>query len=257
MTFGRFWRWATAVVAILLPACAGPSAAGRGTPLFNGRDFTGFYTWLKTQGVDRDPDGVFAVANGEVRVSGREFGYFATKRDYENYRLTAEFKWGVEAHPPRKDNARDSGILFHVQGPDAVWPKSIEFQIIEGGTGDILAVAGASCDFDESMRPFLAGNLSPDGKRLAGGRINWWGRSPEWKDVLGFRGPRDLEKPLGEWNTVELIADGGSFTFFVNGTLAAKGTGAEPRKGRILFQSEGAEIVFRDIRLQPLDARPR
>ena len=42
---------------------------------------------------------------------GEEFGYIVTKKEYENYYLRAEFKWGEETYEPRKDKARDSGIL--------------------------------------------------------------------------------------------------------------------------------------------------
>jgi hypothetical protein len=40
------------------------------------------------------------------------------------------------------DKARDSSLLFHVTGEDKVWPHSIEFQMIDGGTGDIILVGG-------------------------------------------------------------------------------------------------------------------
>jgi hypothetical protein len=39
---------------------------------------------------------------------------------------------------------------------------------------------------------------------------------------------------------------------YVNGKLANEGTDAFPASGKILFQSEGAEIFFRDIKLYPL-----
>ena len=40
--------------------------------------------------------------------------------------------------PP--DVARDSGVCFHVQPPDVVWPVSVECQIQEGDTGDTLYI---------------------------------------------------------------------------------------------------------------------
>lgn len=75
-----------------------------------------------------------------MHVSGAEFGYFITEKEYENYYLHVVFRWGEQTHEPRKDKARDSGVLFHVNGEDKVWPHSIEFQMIEGGTGDIIVV---------------------------------------------------------------------------------------------------------------------
>lgn len=241
-------RWSLVFAAAALAGCASRELR------FNGKNLDGFYTFLKEHGLNEDPDGVFTVKDGVIRVSGQHYGYFSTIEEYENYHLTVEFKWGTETYPPRKENARDSGILFHMAGEDKVWPKSLEFQIIEGGTGDIILVGGASMDFDESLRPRLAGkNMhSPDGKRLIRGRVNWEHRAPDWKDVLGFRGPKDLERPVGEWNTLELICKDGTFTYLVNGQVVVRGRGAEPRRGRILLQSEGAELFFRKFELRPL-----
>lgn len=233
---------------LLLTACSSRELR------FNGQDLSGFYTFLKERGMDSDPEGVFTVKDGVIHVSGKEYGYFATVREYENYHVSVEYKWGPETHPPRKANARDSGLLFHMAGPDKVWPKSIEYQIIEGGTGDIILVDGAAMDLDESLRPRFASNVktSPDGKKVVRGRVNWEHRAADWKDVLGFRGPKDLEKPVGEWNRMELIADGATFTYILNGHVVVKGKGAEPRKGKLLLQSEGAEIHFRNFVLKPL-----
>ncbi len=225
--------------------------------LFNGRDLSNLYAFLKEKGRGNDPGRVFSVADGLIRVSGAEYGYIATEKEFENYHLTVEFKWGAETHPPRKEKARDSGLLFHFTGDDKIWPKSLEFQIIEGGTGDIILVGGASMDYDEALKPLFAAKnmVSEDGKRIIRGRINWPGRSPEWKDVAGFRGREDLEKPVGEWNILELLAEGGSFIYRVNGKQVVKGTGAQPAKGKILLQSEGAELFFRRIELRPLRKR--
>src|SRR5271154_2226248 len=121
-------------------AFAGGPKLGPKIKLFNGKNLDGFYTYLDKQGKNKDPDGVFRVENGAVHVSGGEFGYFITEKEYENYYLHVIFKWGQQTHPPREGKARDSGVLFHVNGEDKVWPHSIEFQMIEGGTGDIILV---------------------------------------------------------------------------------------------------------------------
>src|SRR5206468_140379 len=77
------------------------------------------------------------------------------------------------------------------------------------------------------------------------GRYNWWGRDPEWKDALGFRGRRDVESPAGEWNRMEVICDGDRITNVVNGHVVNVGTRSSLTQGKIQFQSEGAEILFR------------
>ena len=89
-------------------------------------------------------------------------------------------------------------------------------------------------------------------REFEGGRINWFGRDPEWADRLGFRGGQDVESPLGEWTRLEVIADGDRVTNVVNGTVVNEGTRSSLTEGQILVQSEGAEIYFRRIDLEPL-----
>src|SRR5437870_3274566 len=68
--------------------------------LFNGKDLTNFYTYLAKYGKNNDPEKVFTVVDGAIRVSGKVFGCFTTEKEFENYRLVTEFKWGEETHPP-------------------------------------------------------------------------------------------------------------------------------------------------------------
>src|SRR6267143_6592214 len=75
------------------------------------QDRSSFYSYLRDFGVDKDPDQVFTLANGALRISGQHYGYLATKRNYQNYRLVAEFKWDEKIWPPRLNNACDSGVL--------------------------------------------------------------------------------------------------------------------------------------------------
>jgi hypothetical protein len=69
---------------------------------------------------------------------------------------------------------------------------------------------------------------------------------------LGYRDPQhEVEKPHGEWNQLELITDGDSIKYLVNGKVVNEGTRAVPSKGRIVFQSEGAEVFYRNIEIRP------
>lgn len=236
----------TRILAVCLLVLAQLAAAdpplGPPVQIFNGKNLEGFYTYLDKHGVNRDPDGVFRVEDGEIRVSGAGgYGYFITEKEYENYYLLVEFRWGDETHPPREGKARDSGILFHASGEDRIWPRSIEFQMIEGGTGDIILVGGTS--------------LTVRGETRSRGRFDRFGKGP-WQDVAGYRDPvKELEKPHGEWNRLELWAEGDRVRFHVNGVLANEGSGASVTRGKILFQSEGAEVFFRRIELRPILAK--
>jgi hypothetical protein len=61
-----------------------------------------------------------------------------------------------------------------------------------------------------------------------------------------------VENPAGQWNTLECVCAGDSITNILNGKIVNKGTGASHTKGKILFQSEGAEVFFKRIELLPL-----
>jgi hypothetical protein len=217
---------------------------GAAIVLFDGRDLTNFDTFLKEHGMNNDPDHVFRVEDGVIHISGNEFGYLITKQEFANYYLRAEFKWGEGTYAPRAGQARDSGILYHVQGPQKVWPTSIEFQIIEGGTGDFWMTDGGALTGPNGVRV-----TGPLGSALKIDRI---GKGP-WNNVAGYRDPvGELEKPHGEWNLLELVAQGDHVKQFVNGKLANEGSAAFPSSGKILFQSEGAEVFFQKIKMYPL-----
>jgi hypothetical protein len=212
-----------AAAALLAPARAFAVPEGEGIQLFNGRNLEGFYTYLQSHGKNSDPDGIFTVHDGMVHVLGKEFGYICTDKEYENYHLIVEFKWGEKRWPPRENAKRDSGVLLHCVGPDKVWMKSIECQIQEGDTGDFWLVDGTS--------------LTCGGKPHTGDRVIK---------------QKDAEKPTGEWNVVEVICDGDKIQNIVNGVLVNEGTAASVTKGKIILQSEGAEVFYRKIELRPL-----
>ena len=217
---------------------------GPAVVLFDGKDLSQFDTFLPSVGLNADPNHVFTIENGVVHVSGTEMGYFITKQEYKNYYLRAEFKWGEGTFGSRAGQARDSGILYNIQGPNKVWPRSVEFQINEGCTGDFWMTDGAALTGKDGVRV-----IGPEGKAL---KIDRFNKGP-WKNVVGFRDAvNEVEKPHGEWNVVELVNRDGHVWQYVNGKLANEGTDAFPSSGKILFQSEGAEVFFRDIKLYPL-----
>lgn len=231
--------------------------------LFNGKNLNGWYTYLEGQGRDNDPNKVFTVNKGLLTISGEVFGCITTNDEYENYKLVAEFKWGETTHGSRVGKAMDSGILLHSVGEDGAasgyWMYSIECQLIEGGTGDIIVVGNGTPEFSvtcpvDSKRQDKGYVFKPGGEMvtLNGNRVDWYGRDPNWKDVKGFRGANDIEKPAGEWNTIECVVQGGEIIINLNGKLVNHAFDVQPRKGRIQVQSEGAEIIFRRIDLRQL-----
>ena len=233
--------------------------------VFNGKDLTGLYKWVKDRGRDNDPKDVFTVKDGLLRISGEELGCVTSTDEFENFHLIMEFKWGEKTWAGRKDAARDSGMLVHSTGEDGaysgIWMHSIECQMIEGGTGDLLVVGDSTDNFHLTAltAPELdknCGVYKPGGqpRTITSGRINWWGRDPEWQDVKGFRGKQDVEKPIGEWNRYECIAQGDKITVLLNGVTVNAAFDVKPSRGRIQIQSEGAELFVRRVDVVPLAA---
>jgi hypothetical protein len=264
------------------PARPGTVSAGTGATgsapafaepvrLFNGRNLDGFYTYIRDRGRDQDPNHVFTVADGMIRVSGQEWGCLTTRDEFENYLLVVEYKWGSVTWPHRVKNARDSGILLHSVGEDGgyerTWMHSIECNVIEGGTGDFIVVGDGSDRYALTAsvgKEQVAGCHYYDPKGAGGvatihaGRLNWFARDPDWKDVKDFRGRHDVEKPAGEWNRVECLAAKDRIMIKLNGVLVNACRDVRPRRGRIQLQSEAAEIFFRRVELRrvPGDAHP-
>ena len=230
------------------PLLAADAGNGSGwIRLFNGRNLEGFDTFLKTKGLNNDPEKVFQVQDGMLHISGAEYGYVITRKEYEKYHLRAEFKWGEGTYAPRAGRARDSGILFHVVGPNDVWPQSIEYQMIEGRTGEIILVGDGTS--------ITVGGVTVTRGKDKGTHIARQNQGP-WQDVAGYRDPKmEYENPHGEWNVMELFADGDTIKFVVNNKVANQGSGAKPARGKILFQSEGAEVWFRNMELRPLSKK--
>jgi hypothetical protein len=165
-------------------------------------------------------------------------------------------------------------VLVHGEGPlgntgrdmNGPWIRSIEAQVIEGGTGDFILVAGHEPS-GAAITPTIVVRarkdqdgedvFAPEGapRTFTQGRINWFGRDPDWRDTLGFRGAGDVESPAGEWTRLEVTCRGSGLTVHVNGVRVNTGTDASVSAGRIMLQSEGAEIYFRRVELLPLTER--
>jgi hypothetical protein len=181
--------------------------------LFNGKDLGNWTFTLKDPAVD--PAGVFTVKEGVIHISGDPFGYMRTKEQYRDYKLHLEWRWPAEA--------TNSGVFIHAQEPDAIWPACIECQLMAGNAGDFVCMSGA--DMNE--------------------------RTDKSTKVVAKKLPSN-EKPVGQWNTLEVICRGNTIEVSVNGTLQNTGTGVTLSKGRICLQSEGKDIEFRNIFLVKL-----
>lgn len=89
-------------------------------------------------------------------------------------------------------------------------------------------------------------------RTFTSGRINWYGRDPDWKDVIGYRGTEDVDSPGEEWTRLECYCDQDTLTYVVNGIVVNHASNVFPDRGKIFFQTEGAEIIVRKLELRPL-----
>lgn len=235
-------------------------------PLFNGKDFTGLYTWLKGQGRNSDPKGVFTFQDGSIHVSGDGMGYIGTQKAYRDYHLIVEYKWGTKVDG--SGYVRNAGVLLHGTGPDGstkdgIWMASLECQLAQGCEGDLIAIRGLG-DNGDSISVDLASEttVAADGKTrwTKGGQKTpysghqfWWSKhEPFFEEKLDTRGKDDVASHLGEWTKVECICKGNRVTIKINGVTVNEGLDVWPAGGKILLQSEGSEIYYRGFELHPL-----
>lgn len=205
-----------------------PVTQNKFVSLFNGKDLTGFHTYLQNIGTT-DPEHLFRVEDGAVHVIGKLQGYAITDKSYSNYDLKVDFKWGVTKWPPRVNNKRDGGVLYNIPmaEPDSIWPKSIEFQIQEGDVGDFWMLGFSTL------------------------RIN--GKINRPTNHIGVPKKKDNEKPYGEWNTIEIVSYEGKCVQIVNGVVVNYGDQCSVKDGgRICLQSEYSEIYYKNVRIREL-----
>jgi hypothetical protein len=245
------------------------TAPERWTPLLNGRDLTGWYTFLQKHGKNRDPDRVITMKDGAIHLyknapegSTVVMGYIATEKEYGNYHLRLQYRWGDKKFEPRLKLKRDAGLYYHILGPDQVWPRALQFQIEQTNVGDLIALYGMQLDTtidpktrSDKMPTYLGGDQ--------GGEAY----------VLGGKGIAYLKHLASEferdgWNTAEVIARGDATTHILNGHVVSKGTGIRlidpdmpgaPRvvtRGRIALEIEAAELYFRNVEMRLLEEVP-
>lgn len=206
-------------LAALVTLFTSSAAMAEEIELFNGKDLSGWTYFLQDDKVKMED--VWTVTDGAIICKGKPNGYIKTEKDYENYVLTFEWRW----KPGSKGS--NSGVFVHVVGKDQIWPKGVEAQLMAGHAGDFWLVGDAKLDVD-----------------------------PERQDK---RTPRHflrmkdgIEKPIGEWNRYEITCKGDTIKLVINGELVNEGKNSELTKGRIILQSEGGEIHFRNIKLRTL-----
>jgi hypothetical protein len=249
-----------ALLSILAAALSQEAGPKEGVvPLFNGKDLSGLTTWLKDTKRE-DPRKVFSVHDGMLHFSGEGMGYVATEKEYRDYRLVVEYKWGARTDGGKY--VRNSGILLNATGADGsaggAWAPSIECQLAQGCAGDLIAIRSKEVPVTLTVETVLGPDKRPRWKKggtptVYSGKQFWWSNhDPDFKELLDTRGKNDVESPLGEWTRVECVCEGKRLSVSVNGVPVNEAIEVFPSSGRLLLQCEGFEIYFRKFELHPL-----
>ncbi|MEO7531578.1 MAG: DUF1080 domain-containing protein, partial [Sediminibacterium sp.] len=71
--------------------------------IFNGKDLTGWHSFLKDIGANSDPHHNFLIEDGMLHVVGQDLGYVITDKNYRDYHFKVDFKWGERRWGSRKN----------------------------------------------------------------------------------------------------------------------------------------------------------
>jgi hypothetical protein len=219
------------VVALLaafsVPALASEPSA---VPLFNGKDLAGWSHFLVDPKVGMED--VWSVRDGVLVCKGEPLGFLQTTAEYTSFKLLVEWRWAPGA-AARLGKTPNSGVLLRVSGEAKAIPRAYEAQLQSGSAGDLYGFWGLPLEGDPARRREARGHA------MLG-------------DMVGFTKAEAAEKPEGEWNVYEIVADGPSIVVQVNGKKVNEARGAAVLPGRIALQSEGGEIHFRRVELTPI-----
>lgn len=194
--------------------------------LFNGKDLTG---WVNVN----TAEDTWRAENGMLVCSGRPTGVMRTDRQYENFVLHVEW---MHTEP-----GGNSG-MFLWSGPRAnpgsPFPDGVEVQMLE--------LEWPNLNKRNGVTPPVA---YVHGELFGVGKLKTTPDNP--------RGERSMSienrcKGRGEWNTYDVVAVDGVIKLAVNGKFVNGISRATQKKGYICMESEGARILFRNIRIMEL-----
>lgn len=264
-------------------------------PLFNGSDLPPFHHYLGrpdssvfVEGLKKDSAGNYtgnlgwsdplnvysvAILEGEpvIRISGQVIGGLVLADSVADFHLKLKFRWGTIKWGWMKGRPKDGGILY-----SGTKGGRHEFQIHEGDVGSYWAknvIVDIPSVYTRNLpeaivkaKPFLKNQVSTLNDSMLifdpDAPLHHFEGRDEWQIVIA--NPYN-EKPHGEWNELELICYRNHAVHIVNGKVNVivlnsyiiKGEDTIPmNSGRLVLQSEGAEIYFKDIYFQKVTSMP-
>lgn len=208
--------------------------------LFDGKTTKGWHTYGKTtigKAWKADDGALHLDASSKKDWQTAEGGDILTDEEFDNFDLKLEWKIAEKGN---------SGVIFYIHEDPAKyeypWQTGPELQVLDNGT--------------------------PTRRGHEDGRL-YTHRAGDLYDLLAAK---ELAKPAGEWNEVEVIANKGKLDFYMNGQHSLsttmwndnwkqmiaiskfkdmQGFGTYIR-GRIGLQDHGADVWFRNIKIKKL-----
>ncbi|AEL26279.1 3-keto-disaccharide hydrolase [Cyclobacterium marinum] len=200
-------------------------------PIFNGKDLSGWHVDVPDQDENPNISPSFVVKDGLLISMGTPQGHLITDDEYENYRITAEYRF-----PEATGNC---GILVHASTPRSLYkmfPKSIEVQMYHENAGDFWCIVE---------------NIEVDNMEERRGPKEEWGVT-EGKKRRILNLTDGSENTPGLWNRMVIECLGDKVKVWVNGDLVNEGYNATATKGQVAVQAEGAKVEFRKLDLEPI-----
>jgi len=200
--------------------------------LFNGVNLNGWYADVPAADLNPDTVKSFIVRDSMLVSLGTPGGHLMTDSVYQNYRLQVEYRFAGKPG--------NCGLLVHASTPRALYemfPKSLEVQMMHQNAGDFW------CIVEDITVPNM---LERRGPKEEWGIVE--GKKRRVKNLTD-----DSEKPLGEWNTIQVECVADTIKVWVNKDLVNYGYDCTASFGQIAVQAEGSEVEFRKIAVTPIE----
>jgi hypothetical protein len=196
--------------------------------LFNGKDLTGWTMDIPAS--DKKPDLAkpFIVRDGMLVSLGKPFGHLLTEKEFENYRLIAEYRFAGKPG--------NCGVLVHaskLRNLYKMYPQSIEVQMNHTHAGDFWCIV-------ENIEV-------PNMISRRGAKEKWGITEGKARRILNLTD--GSEKPVGEWNRMKIECLGDQLKVWVNSELVNHGHSCTAKRGKLSIQAEGSEVEFRRLDL--------
>ncbi|MEO5583716.1 MAG: DUF1080 domain-containing protein [Saprospiraceae bacterium] len=199
--------------------------------LFNGKDLQGWHIDIPEMDSNKTARNPFNVRDNMLVSLGTPGGHLITNDTFENYQIDLEYRFAGKPG--------NCGALVHVSKPRRLYgmfPQSIECQMMHDNAGDFWCIG-------ENI-------VVPNMEARRGPKENWGVDGDKNRRIPNLTD--NTEKPVGEWNKMIIECLGNEVKVWLNDTLVNYGYDATARRGQFAVQSEGSEVEFRKIMLQPI-----